>query len=49
MQNRVELHLHMDGSLSKTTVNTLVNKNYHVLTDAEKALFEKGELFNAYF
>jgi len=47
MQNRVELHLHMDGSLSKTTVNTLVNKNYHVLTDAEKALFEKGELFDS--
>lgn len=47
MQNRVELHLHMDGSLSERTVNALVNKNYQVLTDDEKALWGKGELYNS--
>ena len=47
MQNRVELHLHMDGSLSEKTINTLAKRNYDVLTDGEKTLFENGELYRS--
>lgn len=47
MQNRFELHLHMDGSLSEKTVNALVKKNYSVLNDEEKRLLERGELYES--
>jgi hypothetical protein len=47
MQNRYVLHFHEDGSLPEGTVNALVNKNYQVLTDDEKVLWEKGELYNS--
>jgi len=47
MRNKIELHCHMDGSLSEKTLNTLVNRNFNVLTDKEKSLFEKGLLYNS--
>lgn len=47
MQNKIELHIHMDGSLSEKTLNTLVNKNYQVLTDEEKRLFDARKLYKS--
>lgn len=47
MRNKIELHCHMDGSLSEKTLKTLANRNFNVLTDKEKSLFEKGLLYNS--
>ena len=44
MQNRIELHLHFDGSLSERTLNELVIRKYDVLTIEEKMLFSQGLL-----
>ena len=47
MHYKIELHIHMDGSLSKKTIDTLVNKNYQVLTETEKQLFENDNLYES--
>lgn len=49
MQNRVELHLHMVGSLPEKTFNMLTSRNYDELTYDEKKLLDKGELYRSTF
>ena len=47
MENFIDLHLHLDGSLSEFTIKSLMEFQYRQLTDSQKVLLENPDALSA--